>query len=196
MASEGAPDITALLAAWSDGDQEALARLMPVVYPDLRRIAREYLLRRQSGHSLESAALANEAYLKLVRAGSIRCENRAHFFALCSQIIRRLLVDHARSRANVKRGGETIKVPLDEVLVESKSRGVEVLALDSALDNLARLDERKSKLVELRYFGGLSIDEAAEVLGISSKTAGRDWRMAKAWLLDRLSGISSAKKRS
>jgi len=187
MSPEGPTEISTLLAAWSDGDQEALAQLMPVVYPELRRIAREHLLRRQPGHTLESAALANEAYLKLVRAGSIRCENRTHFFALCAQVIRRLLVDHARSRTNTKRGGDGVKVPLDEVLLEAKARGVEMLALDRALDTLAGLDERKSKVVELRYFGGLSIDEAAEVLGISSKTAARDWRMAKAWLLDQLS---------
>jgi len=175
-----------MLAAWNAGDAEALDRLMDLLYPELRRLARQHLDRRRPGESLESAALANEAYLKLVRAGGIHCENRAHFLALCSQIIRRILVDHARRRGFAKRGGEVLRVPLDEVLVAVEERGFEVLALDQALHSLAGIDGRKSRVVELRYFGGLSIEETAEVLGVSVDTAKRDWRMARAWLAGEL----------
>jgi RNA polymerase sigma-70 factor, ECF subfamily len=181
-------DITGMLAAWNDGDANALDRLMDLVYPELRRIARHHLERRRAGESLESAALANEAYLKLVRARGIRCENRTHFLALCSQIIRRILVDHARKRGFAKRGGDALRVPLDEVLLAAEARGIEVLALNKGLDALARIDRRKSRVVELRYFGGLSIEETAEVLGVSVDTAKRDWRMARAWLIAELTG--------
>jgi RNA polymerase sigma factor (TIGR02999 family) len=181
-------DITAVLAAWNAGDAGALDRLMDLVYPELRRIARQHLDRRRSGETLESAALANEAYLKLVRAGGIRCDNRTHFLALCSQIIRRILVDHARRRGFAKRGGGALRVPLDEVLLAAEVRGIEVLALDQALHSLAGIDGRKSRVVELRYFGGLSIEETAEVLGVSVDTAKRDWRMARAWLIGELTG--------
>jgi RNA polymerase sigma-70 factor, ECF subfamily len=179
-------DITGMLAAWNDGNADALNRLLELVYPELRRIARRHLQRRHAGESLESAALANEAYLKLVRARGIRCENRAHFLALCSQIIRRILVDHARRRGFAKRGGDALRVPLDQVLLAAEERGVELLALDRALDELARIDARKSRVVELRYFGGLSIEETAAVLNVSIDTAKRDWRMAKAWLISQL----------
>jgi RNA polymerase sigma-70 factor (ECF subfamily) len=181
-------DITRLLAEWSDGDSDALDRLINLLYPELRRIARRQLGRGRPGESLESAAVANEAYLKLARAGGIRCENRAHFLALCSQIIRRILVDHARKRGFAKRGGDAVRVPLDEVLLAVQTRDVEVLALDHALDALGEIDPRKSRVVELRYFGGLSIEETAEVLGVSSETAKRDWRMARAWLIVELAG--------
>jgi RNA polymerase sigma factor (TIGR02999 family) len=183
-------DITGMLAAWNDGDAEALDRLMDVVYPELRRIARRHLARRRAGESVESAALANEAYLKLMRAGGIRCENRTHFLALCSQIMRRILVDHARRRGFAKRGGGALRVALDEALGVAQARGIEVLALDEALDALARIDRRKSRVVELRYFGGLDIEETAEVLGVSVDTVKRDWRMARAWLLAQLTGTS------
>jgi len=179
-------DITGLLAAWKDGDAVALDRLIDLVYPELRRIARQHLNRRGAGGSLESAALANEAYLKLVRAGGIRCKNRAHFLALCAQIVRRILVDHARRRGFAKRGGDAPRVPLDEVLLSAETRGIEVLALDEALDTLARIDGRKSRVVELRYFGGLEIEETAEALGVSVDTVKRDWRMARAWLIAEL----------
>jgi RNA polymerase sigma-70 factor, ECF subfamily len=188
MTAEDHHDITGMLAAWNDGSAEALDRLIGLVYPQLRRIARKHLARRSPGESLESAALANEAYLKLLRSGGIRCENRTHFLALCSQMIRRILIDHARSRGFAKRGGDARRLPLDEVLVSAQARGIEVLALDEALKTLARFDARKSRVVELRYFGGLSIEEAAEVLGVSVDTAKRDWRMARAWLLAELSG--------
>ena len=179
-------DITAMLAAWNGGDGQALDRLMEIAYPKLRRVARQYLAGRRPGDSLESAALANEAYLKLVRSGGIQCENRAHFLALCSQIIRRILVDHARRRGFAKRGGKALRVSLDDVLLAAEERGVELLALDRALDELARIDARKSRVVELRYFGGLSIEETAAVLNVSIDTAKRDWRMAKAWLISQL----------
>ncbi|HUI58450.1 MAG TPA: ECF-type sigma factor [Bryobacteraceae bacterium] len=186
MANRSRADITGLLAAWNAGDADALDRLVDLVYPELRRIAHRHLEHRRAGESVESAALANEAYLKLVRAGGIRCENRVHFLALCSQIMRRILVDHARRRGFAKRGGNALRVPLDEVLLVAESRGVELLALDEALDALARIDRRKSHVVELRYFGGLNIDEAAHVLGVSVDTAKRDWRMARAWLFAEL----------
>lgn len=180
-------DITGLLAAWSDGDAGALNRLVDLVYPELRRIAHRHLGRRGAGESLESAALTNEAYLKLVHAGGIRCENRVHFLALCSQIMRRILVDHARRRRYAKRGGNALCVALDDALLAARTRGIEILALDEALDALARLDPRKGRVVELRYFGGLKIEETAEFLGVSVDTVKRDWRLARAWLLARLS---------
>jgi RNA polymerase sigma factor (TIGR02999 family) len=181
-------DITAMLTAWAEGDQDALDRLTSRLYPEFRRIARRYLMRR-TGDSLESAALANEVYLKLTSAGRIRCEDRAHFLALCGQMIRHTLVDHARRRTSAKRGGDALRVPLDEVLLEVEmGGGVEVIALDSALRSLAEIDARKSRVVELRYFGGLSLEETAEVLGVSPETAKRDWKMARAWLYTQLTG--------
>jgi RNA polymerase sigma factor (TIGR02999 family) len=184
MTEEGPPNISGLLIAWNNGDEEALSHLVPFVYPELRRIARQHLWRRAPGHTLESAALANEAYLKLVRAGGIHCENRVHFLALCSQIIRRILVDHARDRGYAKRGGNAVRVSLDDALLRARTRGIEVLALDEALESLSKIDARKGRVVELRYFGGLSIEETAEVIGISPETVNRDWKMAKAWLFD------------
>jgi RNA polymerase sigma factor (TIGR02999 family) len=157
--------------------------LIQLVYPELRRIAHHHLAHRRPGESLESAALANEAYLKLERAGGIHCEDRAHFLALCSQIMRRILVDHARRRGVAKRGGDALCMRLDEVLLAARERGIEVLALDEALDALTQIDARKSRVVELRYFGGLSIEETAAVLVVSVDTVKRDWRMARAWLL-------------
>ena len=188
MTEEGPADISGLLVAWNNGDQEALSRLVPLVYPELRRMARRHLGRRPPGHTLESAALANEVYLKLIRAGGIRCENCVHFVALCSQMIRRILVDHARGRGYAKRGGNAVHVPLDDVLLGTEARGIEVLALDEALNSLSKIDARKGRVVELRYFGGLSVEETAEVLGISPETVKRDWKMAKAWLYGVLTG--------
>ena len=191
MTAESLRDISGLIAAWGSGDENALRSLMPLVYPELRRIARRRLGRCQASHSLESAALANEAYLKLVRAGGIRCEGRVHFLALCSQIIRRILVDHARNRGYAKRGGGAVQVTLDEGAVAAGARQVDVLALDEALASLFEFDRRKGRVVELRYFGGLSVAETAEVLKISPETAKRDWRVAKAWLFGELSGKKS-----
>jgi RNA polymerase sigma-70 factor, ECF subfamily len=184
-------DITGLLAAWNDGDAAALDRLMDLVYPTLKGIAHRQLGRRRTDASLESAVLANEAYLKLVRAGGIRCQNRAHFLALCAQIMRRILVDHARRRRYAKRGGTALHVALDDAVLAARTRGIEILALDEALDALAKLDPRKGRVVELRYFGGLSVDETAEVLGVSMETVKRDWRLARAWLLAELAGGTS-----
>ena len=184
--TEGPEDITGLLAAWGKGDPEALRRVMSLIYPELRRIARQHLRRASSGETLESAALVNEAYLKLIRARGVHCENRAHFFALCAKAIRLILVDHARHRRYIKRGGGVVQISLDEAKAGMQARGVEVLALDEALETLSRIDPRKGHLVELRFFAGLSIEEAAEVLDISRETAKRDWKMAKAWLLREL----------
>jgi RNA polymerase sigma factor (TIGR02999 family) len=180
-------DITGMLAAWAAGSEGALDRLIPVVYPEVRRIARRYLGRRP-GESLESAALANEVYLKLIGAGTIQCESRTHFLALCAQMSRRILVDHARKRRSAKRGGDALQVPLDEALLQAEACGIDVVALDRALEALAAIDGRKSRLVELRYFGGLSVEEAADVLEVSKETAKRDWKMARAWLYAELTG--------
>jgi RNA polymerase sigma-70 factor (ECF subfamily) len=186
--SEGPRDISGLIAAWGNGDEQALGRLMPLVYPELRRIARRHLARCHAGHSLESAVLANEAYLKLVRARGVRCESRVHFLALCSQIIRRIFVDHARYRGYAKRGGGAVQLTLDEGVVAAGARQVDIMALDQALVSLSEFDPRKARVVELRYFGGLSIEETADVLAISPETAKRDWKMAKAWLFKELTG--------
>jgi RNA polymerase sigma-70 factor, ECF subfamily len=188
MPAGGSQDITGMLVAWGNGDEDALSDLMPMVYPELRRVARKHLARGLPAHTLESAALVNEAYLKLIRAHGIRCESRLQFFALCAQIIRRILVDHARNRRYAKRGGGAVEIPLDEALIGARTGGVEVLALDEALTSLAKVDPRKGRVVELRYFGGLSVEETAEVLRISPETAKRDWKMAKAWLLRELRG--------
>ena len=186
-------DITAMLAAWAEGDKGALDRVTSVLYPEFRRSARHYL-GRCAGESLESAALANELYLKLTGAGRIRCEGRTHFLALCAQMIRYILVDHARKRRSTKRGGDVLRVPLDEVLLEVEAGGVEVVALDSALRSLAEIDGRKSRVVELRYFGGLSLEEIAGILGVSQETTKRDWKMARAWLYTQLGGKQNPSK--
>ena len=186
MTAEYPQEITGLLAAWSTGDEEALNCLIPVIYPELRRIARRHLGHRAPDHSLESAALANEAYLKLVQTVGIHCENRAHFFALCAQMIRRILVDHARKRRYAKRGGGAETIPLEESVLGTRARGIEVLALDDALTSFSKIDPRKARVVELRYFGGLTVGETAEVLKISSETVMRDWKLAKSWLFREL----------
>jgi RNA polymerase sigma factor (TIGR02999 family) len=186
MAAEVPQDITGLLTAWGNGDEAALSGLMPLVYPELRRIARKHLARGFRAETLESAGLVNEAYLKLVRAHDIRCESRLQFFALCAQIIRRILVDHARNRLYAKRGGGAVQIPIDDELVGAPTKEVDVLALNEALAALSEVDLRKARVVELRYFGGLSVEEVAEALRISPETAKRDWKMAKAWLLREL----------
>jgi RNA polymerase sigma-70 factor (ECF subfamily) len=177
-----------MLMAWGNGDEDALSRLMPLVYPELRRVARKHLARGVTGQTLESAALVKEAYLKLIRAHGLRCENRLQFFALCAQIIRHILVDHARKRRYAKRGGGAVQIPLDEALIGARTGGADVLALNEALETLSKVDPRKGRVVELRYFGGLSVEETAEVLRMSPETAKRDWKMAKAWFLRELSG--------
>jgi RNA polymerase sigma-70 factor, ECF subfamily len=181
-------DITGMLAAWSRGDEEAFRDVMPLLYGDLRLIARRHLARYQ-GQSVQSGTLAHEAYLRLVHVRGIRCNNRAHFFAVCAQMIRRILVDYARKRRAAKRGG-LVQVPLDEAeaVLGSKARGIELPFLDEALTALSRIDQRKARVVELRFFGGLSVEETAAVLGISEETVKRDWRAAKAWLFRELTG--------
>lgn len=181
-------DISSLLAAWSRGNEEALKDLVPLVYDDLRRMARNHLGRRGVNPALESGTLAHEAYLKLIQARGIQCEHRTHFFALCAQMIRRIAVDHARRQRSAKRGGDCLQVSLDGAAAHAPSPRFEVLALDEALSSLSKLDGRKGRIVELRYFGGLSVEETAEVLRISSETVMRDWKVAKAWLYRELAG--------
>jgi RNA polymerase sigma factor (TIGR02999 family) len=186
MAVERPQDISALLAAWSSGDENAVKDLVPMIYADLRGIARQQLGRRAADHTFQSAALANEAYLRLIRIRGLRCEDRVHFFALCAQIIRGILVDYSRQHHYAKRGGDAVRVPLDEAVLGTRARGVEVLALDDALAALSEIDPRKGRVVELRYFGGLTVRETAQVLNISQETVLRDWKMAKSWLFREL----------
>jgi len=179
-------DITELLAAWSRGDQEALARLTPVVYRELHRVAQRHMRHEQPGHTLQATALVNEAYLKLVDCNRVRWQNRTHFFAVASQLMRRILVDYARNRGTRKRGSGVREVTLGEAAEVGTSIAPDLVALDDALESLTRIDPRKANVVELRFFGGLSLEETAEVLGVSVDTVGRDWNTAKAWLLREL----------
>jgi RNA polymerase sigma factor (TIGR02999 family) len=178
--------ITDLLQAWSDGDQTALNRLMPLVYDELHRLATRYMRRERSDHTLQTTALINEAYLRLIERGHTRWENRAHFFAISAQLMRQILVDFARSRRSRKRGGGKFQVSLGEALAAPVKRDADLVALDDALNELAAIDERKSRIVELRFFGGLSEKETADVLKISPATVRRDWKVAKVWLLREL----------
>jgi len=182
MTTVSRQSLTELLQEWQHGDKEALDKLTPLVYDELRRIAHRYVRRERDGHTLETTALVNEAYLRLVGQQKIEWQNRAHFFGVMAQVMRHILIDHARRRHYAKRGGEAVHVSLDEANVMSLERAAELVALDEALDELARLDPRKSRVVELRYFGGLSLEETAEVLEVSIMTVRRDWRAAKAWL--------------
>jgi RNA polymerase sigma-70 factor (ECF subfamily) len=175
-------DVTQLLLAWNNGDQSALNRLMPLVEAELRRVARYHMRREVAGHTLQTTALVNEVYLKLVDQKQANWHNRAHFFAIAAQIMRRILVDHARRNLRQKRGGKQTAVELDEVLVVSREKSVELLALDEALDRLVKLDPMKSQVVQLRHFAGLSVEETAEVLKISEITVMRHWKLAKSWL--------------
>jgi RNA polymerase sigma-70 factor (ECF subfamily) len=174
--------ITGLLIDWNNGSPEALEELMPMVERELRRIAANHMRRESPGHTLQTTALVNEAYLKLVDQREVRWQNRAHFFALASQLMRRILLDHARAQGRAKRGGHTVHVDLEEVAVLTPQKSDELIALDEALGRLAKFDARKSKIVEMRFFGGLSVNEAAEVLGIAPVTVMLHWRLAKAWL--------------
>jgi RNA polymerase sigma factor (TIGR02999 family) len=186
--SPPADQITQLLVRWRAGDQRALDELMPLVYDELHRLAAHYLRGERRGHTLQTSALVNEAYLRLAGHEEIQWQNRAHFFAIAAQAMRRILVDHSRRRSNQKRGGDVPKVALDEALIVSADRAAEVVALDDALTRLAEIAPRKSQLVELRFFGGLSIEETAEVLKVSPGTVMRDWTFAKAWLLREITG--------
>lgn len=182
MSTPAPQEITQLLIAWSNGDQAALDKLVPLVYDDLHRLAQRYMDREPAGHTLQTTALVNEAYLRLVEQKSMKWQNRAHFFAISAQLMRRILVSMARARHANKRGGEARQVSLDEALVISEERAAELVALDEAMNELAAIDPRRSRVVELRYFGGLSVEETAEVLKISPETVMRDWKRAKAWL--------------
>jgi RNA polymerase sigma factor (TIGR02999 family) len=184
---QGQGDLTGLLLEWAEGDKAALDRLTPLVYDEIRRIAHRYIQREREGHTLQTTALVHEAYVRLA-SQNIAWQNRSHFFAVTAQVMRRILIDHARRRQYLKHGGEAQRVPFDslQVALMSQPRAAELLALDEALAELARLDERKGAVVELRYFGGLSIEETAEVLEISPMTVRRDWRAAKAWLYRRM----------
>jgi RNA polymerase sigma factor (TIGR02999 family) len=175
-------EITRLLEEWSAGNQTALDRLMPLVYAELRRLASSYMRRERSDHLLQTTALVHEAYLRLVEQRNVQWKTRAQFFALAAQVMRHILVDHARRAHRAKRGHGATPIPLNDVAVLSRERAHEVLAVNAALDGLTALDARKSRVFELRYFGGMSVDEAAEALKISPATVARDWRMAKAWL--------------
>jgi RNA polymerase sigma-70 factor (ECF subfamily) len=180
-------EISTLLHAWSDGDQSALAKLMPVVYDQLHRLAGHYMNRERSGHSLQTTALVNEAYTRLVDYKRMRWQDRAHFFAASAQVMRRILVEHARRR-NLKRGGGIPHVSLDNATVVGGDEEMDFAALDDAMNELARIDPRKAQVVEMRFFGGLSVAETAEVLKISAVTVKREWRTAKAWLYRELTG--------
>lgn len=179
-------EITQLLLAWNQGDEQALNRLVPLVHGELHRLAHRYMAGERPGHPLQTTALVNEAYLRLIDSSRVRWQNRAHFFAVSAQLMRRILVDVARARAKLKRGGDAIQVSLDEAMAMPRAPGPDLIALDDALTRLAAFDERKSKVVELRFFGGMSVDETAEVLGVSPMTVMRDWGLAKVWLLREL----------
>jgi RNA polymerase sigma factor (TIGR02999 family) len=183
MLSVSSHDVTRLLKAWSAGDEAALEKLVPLVYGELHRAARHYMAGERPEHTLQTTALINEAYLRLVDFQHISWQNRAQFFGICAQLMRRILVDFARSRHSRKRGGEAFRLPLDETLIVSSEPRADLLALDDALKALAIVDERKSRVIELRFFGGLSVQETAEVVKVSEETVKRDWRLAKAWLL-------------
>jgi RNA polymerase sigma-70 factor (ECF subfamily) len=181
-----ANDLTGLLIEWARGDKAALDQLTPLVYDEIRRIAHRYVQHEREGQTLQTTALVHEAYLRLAGSQNVDWQNRAHFFAVTAQVMRHILIDHARRRQYVKHGGQVQRVSFDavtrEAVMMSQPRAAELLALDEALTELARLDPRKSRLVELRYFGGLSIEETADVLEVSAMTVRRDWRAAKAWL--------------
>ena len=182
----GAP-VTDLLIAWEQGDESALQQLIPVVTAELHRLARRYMRRERRDHTLQTTALVNEAYMRLIDASRVRWQNRVHFFAMSARLMRRILVDHARSRQFAKRGGGARKVAFDEMQVTLEP-GLDVVALDDALTALAALDHRRSQVVEMRFFAGLSVEETAEALGVSPETVMRDWRAAKAWLKRELRG--------
>lgn len=175
-------NITQLLNEWSDGDERALDRLTPLVYEELRQQAARYLRRERPGHTMQTTVLINEAYLRLIDAKEVRWQGRAHFFAIAANLMRRILVDHARQRNAAKRGGSPVRVTLDRIVATAKQSNLEVLAIDEALTKLAAIDLQQAQIVELRFFSGLSVEETAAALGISPRTVKRDWSVARAWL--------------
>src|SRR5712691_6945495 len=191
MPAPSAQHVTQLLQDWSQGKDAALEELVPLVHQELHRLARRYMYGERVGHTLQTTALVNEAYLRLVNSQKVNWQNRAHFFAISAQLMRRILVDSARTRGYQKRGGGVPKVTLDEALMGPKEKGQDLLKLDDALKALAVVDLRKSKVVELRFFGGLSVEETAEVLKVSPDTVHRDWRLSKAWLKREMSNGKS-----
>lgn len=182
MEEPKAHELTELLLAWGDGDEAALDRIAPLVHSELYRLAKLYMSRERPDHLLQTSALINEAYLRLIDWKAVRWQNRAHFFGVAAQMMRRILVDFARRRPRIDKDVEAVKISLEDALVVSSEKDADLLALDEALKSLAQLDERKSKIVELRFFGGLSVDETAEVLKISPITVMREWNKAKIWL--------------
>lgn len=190
MGTPQAGDITQLLRAWRDGDEHALAQLTPIAYSELRKAAKRHMAREREGHTLQTTALINEVYLRLVDLDDVSWQDRAHFFAICARLMRRILTDYARSRSYLKRGGDARRVTLDEVLMVSTSPDLDLVALEAALNRLGALDARKSSVVELRFFGGLSLKETAAVLKVSSDTVTRDWNLAKAFLRREMAGES------
>ena len=185
-------DVTELLVDWGKGDKRVLDQLMPLVYNELHRIASRYLRRERQGHTLQTTALINEAYLRIVDQKNVNWQNRAHFFGVAAQMMRRILVDHARSHLYAKRGGGAPKLTLDEAIATPQERDLELVALDDALTTLAEIDPQQGRIIELRFFGGLTIEETAEALSISPATVKRDWNMAKAWLYGEISKRSPA----
>ena len=188
--AEGAGNITELLVGYGRGDKEALDQLMPIVYDELRRQAARYLRREQAGHTLQTTALIHEAYVRLVDQRNVQWQNRAHFFGIAAQLMRRILVDHARTKKRVKRGGSKVQVSLADATVATTGPDLDIVALDEALERLEKLDQQQSRVVELRYFSGLTVEETAEVMGISTATVKREWSLARAWLHRELSGDS------
>ncbi len=185
--SVGSPqEITQLLQAWCRGEQSALDKLVPLVYAELHRLAHIYVVRERPGHTLQTSALVNEAYLRLIDANQVEWQDRAHFFAISANVMRRILVEFARSRQTRRRGGDPVKVEFEEGLVSPVERGSDLLALDDALSALAEIDPREARVVELRFFGGLSVEETAEALNVSTRTVMREWNHAKLWLLKEL----------
>jgi RNA polymerase sigma-70 factor (ECF subfamily) len=191
MQTHSPKEITRLLAAWSDGDQSALDKLVPLVQSELHRLAHHYMGRERPGHTLQTSALVNEAYIRLIDWKNVRWQNRAHFFAVSAQLMRRILVDFARERNYLKRGGGALQVSLSEAVAFAVDNEADLVALDEALVELTEMDRRKGQVVELRFFGGLSVKEVAEVLKVSEETVMRDWRLAKVWLLRQLAGGKS-----
>ena len=186
MDKSASPEITQLLVAWGDGDKQALDRLMPFVYDELRRLARHYMRGQRSDHTLETTALVNEAYLRLIDSSRVRWQNRTHFFAISAQLMRRILVDFARAKNAKKRGGDDQKITFDEALPVLAEKEAELLDLDEALNELGEMNERQARIVEMRYFGGMSEKEIGEALDISPRTVRRDWSVARAWLFSKL----------
>jgi RNA polymerase sigma-70 factor, ECF subfamily len=179
-------EITERLIAWGAGDRAALDHLLPVIYQELRRMAGNYLRQESPGHTLQPTALVHEAWLRLIDQTRVNWQNRAQFFGVAAQMMRRILVDHAKTKRREKRGGDAVKLPLDDVINLSSERAADLLALDDALDELRRIDERKSRVVELRYFGGFGVEETAQILGVSPETVMRDWKVARAWLYQQI----------